>query len=113
MAELDSLPYTDSDGSEQRVSVLNDCADKKLGERFREVFGIPKEKISDVVQQRPKTFCRSILQHWYLEGSFPPSAYPINWIGLLKAMNAVGLSSTAKHVTYALSRFVNSKKNKN
>ncbi len=105
MAELDSLPFTDSNGSDRTVSVLKDCADKGLGEALRQLFGIHKSRVSEVVQERPKTFCRSILQHWYLEGSVPLSSYPMNWIGLVRALNDVGLTTTATDIHSALKRF--------
>jgi len=105
MDELDSLPYTATNGSEQRVSVLDDCANNNLAEELRKLFGIQKERLSKVIQERPKTFCRSILQHWYLEGSVPSTSYPINWHGLVKALSGVGLHQTVEQVHSALRRF--------
>lgn len=102
MKELESLHFINSDGSRQEVSVLDECSKKNLGESFRKIFGITSDKIHHVVRERPMFFCHSVFLRWHNEGSTPPSTYPISWMGMMKAMEHVGLSVAAKQVRTAL-----------
>ena len=104
MMELESLKWTESNGKSKEINILDECIANSLAEELQKTFGIHEDKISLAVRRIPMSFCRSVFQRWYSEGSSPKEAYPISWNGLIKALKAVGMNDLAMNIESALSQ---------
>lgn len=103
MRHLDTLPA----GQGKEVRILKECAKKSLCYDLQTTFGILDEALTNEVRQTELDCCMAVVQHWYIDGSYPPELYPITWGGMVKAWRSIGEDEFADEIQKSLQDLVN------